>query len=114
MKQGELILTDFPFSDLSQIKVRPSLIVSNDSYNSKSNDILVCAVTSNPKEYEYSVAINQKDLESGRLLKPSQIKSDKLMLMNKTQIRKVLGKISKGKFIQTVQKIGKLVSEQKA
>ena len=112
MNQGELVLANFPFSDLSKAKVRPALIVSNDRYNASGSDLLVCAITSNPKSYEYAVSIESSDMDSGRLLVPSKIKSDKLMLMAKSQIIKTLGKLSKQKFAETKQKIVELISDE--
>ena len=112
MNQGELVLVKFPFSDLSAVKARPSLIVSNDKYNISGQDVLLCAATSNPAEYEYGVKIGPADMVRGKLRAPSTIKADKLMLMDKARIIKLLGKISEEKFAQTVQKINGLISSK--
>jgi len=110
MKQREVILTNFPFSDISEIKARPTIVLSNDDYNDSHKDILVCAVTSNPREYEYSVRIGKNDMETGTLLQSSRIKADKIMLMSKTQTIKTMGKISESKFRETKEKILALIS----
>ena len=35
VKQRDIILIKFPFSDLSGAKVRPALVISNNQYNQK-------------------------------------------------------------------------------
>jgi mRNA interferase MazF len=49
-KHGEIVLIPVPFSDLSSVKKRPVLIISNTSHNKTRNDIIVVAITSNLKQ----------------------------------------------------------------
>ncbi|WP_200801078.1 type II toxin-antitoxin system PemK/MazF family toxin [Ornithinibacillus halophilus] len=56
-----MVLSPVPFSDLSNRKQRPVLIISNDDYNQMMDDILVVAITSHLKDLDYSVMIEQKD-----------------------------------------------------
>lgn len=57
-KQGEILLIPIPFSDLSSNKKRPVLVLSNDQYNSKTDDIIVAAITSNILSKEYNIPIS--------------------------------------------------------
>ncbi|MBI4918981.1 type II toxin-antitoxin system PemK/MazF family toxin [archaeon] len=93
MNQRELILLPFPFSDLSGKKVRPALIISNDRFNKSSEDVIVCAVTSNVNKSPYSVVITQKELEGGTLFVKSCIKVENILKVKKSLIIKVIGKI---------------------
>ena len=90
-EQGEIVLIPYPFSDLSNIKQRPVLILSNNSYNSKTEDIIVCGITSNIKESEYSVLLNNKDLIEGNLPIKSRIKADKLFTLKNSLVKKKIG-----------------------
>jgi mRNA interferase MazF len=45
--QGEILLIPVPFSNLSSVKKRPVLVLSNNTHNSSSRDIIVIAITSN-------------------------------------------------------------------
>jgi mRNA interferase MazF len=47
VKQRDIILINFPFSDLTGAKVRPALVISNNEYNQNNLDALVLAITSN-------------------------------------------------------------------
>ncbi|WP_367883958.1 type II toxin-antitoxin system PemK/MazF family toxin, partial [Thermococcus sp. JCM 11816] len=44
-KEGEVILLPFPFNDLQNVKTRPALVLSSESFNRKSNSIIVAQVT---------------------------------------------------------------------
>lgn len=54
-RQGDILLIPFPFSDLSSIKQRPVLVLSNSEYNRSQQDIVVAAITSNVTERDYLI-----------------------------------------------------------
>jgi mRNA interferase MazF len=87
-KQGYIVLVPFPFSNLSSTKIRPVLIISNDSYNSISADVIVCGITSNLKPTNFSIEIDQSDLLSGTLKVKSKIKVDAITALEKSIILK--------------------------
>ena len=109
MEQREIILTPFPFSNLEEDKVRPSIIISNDNYNKKFEDIIVVPLTSNLKIRDYSILLTNKDLEKGRIITESKIKADKIFSINKKLVKLVIGKISKEKFHEVKEVILKLL-----
>ena len=65
-EQGDIVLIPIPFTDLSAQKRRPVIVISNDTYNRKTTDIVVVAMTSNPAQTEYGFSINSSDLEEAR------------------------------------------------
>jgi mRNA interferase MazF len=91
--QGDIVLVRFPFSDLSSSKIRPVLIISNDSYNQKYLDVVVCGITSNLHPTDYSIFIDQNDLEMGLLKSKSKIKVDAITALEKSIFLKTIGKI---------------------
>ncbi len=97
MKQRDLILLPFPFTDFSGRKVRPAIIISNDEYNRESVDILVVGVTSQGVKGEYSLALTQKDLEAGTLIANCYIKVENLLKIDKRMCIKKIGTINKEK-----------------
>ena len=44
---GSIVLTRFPFTDLSGAKRRPALVISRD--NERRSDLIVCFITSTPR-----------------------------------------------------------------
>lgn len=45
-KRGDVVLVPFPFTNLSNAKQRPALVVSADAFNFTRADVLVAAITS--------------------------------------------------------------------
>ena len=95
LNQGEIVLLPFPFSDLEESKIRPALIVSSNSVNSKSDDLLMVPLTNIIKKESHSILINQNDLYSGKLIKPSRIRADKIFCVTKELIVMKIGKLNK-------------------
>jgi len=83
MKQKDIVLLPFPFTNLEESKVRPALIVSNDSFNKRSDDCVMVPLTTVIEDIPYSIIIDQEDMSSGKLLKPSMVKIDKVFTVEK-------------------------------
>lgn len=109
LQQREIILTPFPFSNLEKEKVRPSLIISNDLYNKKFDDIIVVPLTSNLKFREYSIPVTNKDLDSGKIITESKIKVDKIFSISKKLVRLTIGKVNDEKFQEVKKEFLKLI-----
>lgn len=112
-EQGEIWLVPFPFSNFASSKKRPVLIISNETYNNSNSDILVCQITSQKEVKNYSISLSQKDLKSGNLVKPSQIRCDKINILEKTLFQRKFSKINDSKFDECVFQIKKLVDRPK-
>lgn len=87
-KQREIVLLPFPYSDLSASKKRPALIISNNSYNEKYRDVIVCVITSKLFKDDYSIEINNLDLDYGILPEESVVKIHKIFSIDKSKIIK--------------------------
>ena len=87
MKQQEIIWVKLPFSSFEESKVRPAVVVSNDNYNTKTQDVVVCAITSKLEEKSYTVLIDNKNLSEGKLPLKSRIRADKIMQIEKNLIK---------------------------
>jgi len=98
IKQKDVVLLPYPFTDLKGKKVRPALIVSNDLVNNKSKDCIMLPLTSVIKDESYSIVINQDDLSSGQLIKSSRIKIDKIFTVEKRLVVMKIGTLSHNTF----------------
>lgn len=107
-KQKEIVLLPYPFSNLEGTKVRPTVIISNDSFNKRSADCIMVPLTTVIKNEPYSVIINQEDLTSGKLLKTSRIRIDKIFAVEKRIIIMSIGMISNSTFEKIKQEILKM------
>ena len=104
-KQREIILVPFPYSDLSKNKRRPAMIISNNNHNLHNEDVICCAITSNPREYEKSLPIEENDFENGKLIRPSRIKPTKILSLDQRNIIKVLGKLNVPKSKEVIHQL---------
>ena len=96
MKRGTIILTPFPFTDLSNSKVRPALIVSTDKRNDNDNDIIIAFITSvtdaeSSPETNIYLNSNESYFKETGLKVSSIIRTDKLATINKKIILGELG-----------------------
>lgn len=96
MNKGDVVLTLFPFSDLNTIKCRPALIISSATYNKKSKDVVAVAISSVVKKsFSHDVLLKDTDAvfpQTG-LKQSSLIKTGKIIHLEKTVIKRKLGKI---------------------
>lgn len=73
-KRGDVVLVPFPFSDQTATKKRPAIIISSNSYNNASSDVIIIAVTSRIDE---NISIGEcliEEWKNAGLLKQSAVK----------------------------------------
>jgi len=108
-KRGEIVLIPVPFTDLSSVKRRPVLVISNMAHNSTNRDIIVVAITSNPRQN--GITIETKDLLTGELPKKSIIRCDKIYTLEQQIVIKQLGIVSESVLNNVISDINKLITE---
>jgi mRNA interferase MazF len=100
----------FPFSDLSGQKVRPVLILSNDTYNQQSADVVVCGLTTNLSPASYSIIIEVTDVEQpGTLRHKSKIKADTIASLEQSILIKQIARLKLPVFRQVIAEIEDLI-----
>ena len=92
-EQGDIVLIPVPFTDLSAIKRRPVVVISNDSYHSSGLDMIVVAMTSNPAETPFSFPVTNAELTSGRLNRPSRVRPDKVYNLAQSLSIRTFGRV---------------------
>ena len=83
----------FPFTDLSSSKKRPAVVVSPDWFNSRQQDVVLAAITSQVGQTAAdasSLTVGAADLVDGELPKQSVIKLAKLFTLHSGLIVKKL------------------------
>lgn len=111
-KQRDIVLVPFPYSDLSSAKRRPVQVLSNDSYNGRFDDVVVCVITSNLKADEYSVEISDDDLEIGVLPSRSLVKAHKLFTIHQNRVVRKFSVVKDDFFSHVVSKITDLTDKR--
>lgn len=87
-RQGDVVLVSFPFTDLTQSKRRPALVLSPDSFNAAGEDLVLAAITSHITNDPDAVLLQRGDFAEGWLPKTSLVKTTKLFTMHSSLVVK--------------------------
>jgi len=105
--KGDIVLFPFPFTDLTNRKLRPCLVLSREM----GEDILLCQITSKQVRPDvHSIELNESDTEQGGLMIGSYIRCNMLFTAEKSQILKKICIVSKRKYDEVARAITKLIS----
>jgi len=104
--KGDIVILNFPFSDLSTTKRRPAFVLANCGYG----DIVLCQITSKPAKNEFSIKIEQNDFEIGSLPIVSFIRADKLFTADKELVLYKAGHIKQEKINKVIQTVISVIS----
>lgn len=85
--RGGVVLVPFPFSDLSQSKLRPAVVLAAAGRG----DYVLCQLTSNPYGDPLAVELKQSDFASGSLQLTSYARPGKLFTASDQLIRRQVG-----------------------
>lgn len=108
LKQKEIVLLPYPFTNLEGTKVRPAIVISNNSFNRKSDDCIMVPLTTVIKDEPYSILINQEDLSNGKLIRPSRIRMDKIFTVEKRLVIMRIGILNDKTFSKIKGEISKI------
>lgn len=90
-KKGDIVAVNFPFSDLSGLKKRPALVISNHKVN-QSGDLLLVQITSKVKRDGFSITLEENSYKGEQLPLKSFVRIHKIFTLNESLIlNKVTG-----------------------
>ena len=106
--KGDVVVVPFPFSDLSQSKRRPALVLANLD----GDDIILSQITSQSIYDSHAVKILENDFDDGTLNKPSNIRPNKIFTADEGIILYKTGHISEAKIQEVTAKIVSIFTEE--
>ncbi len=86
LSAGDVLLARFPYTDLSNDKRRPVVVLSVEN---DGEDVIVCAVTSKPHNGSYDILA--PDTRGTGLKHPSRVQFDKIATLAKSVIAGRIG-----------------------
>ena len=95
--KGDIVVINFPFSDLSGTKRRPALVLAT----LEGDDIILCQITSHAKIDKYAIVINEEDYTNGKLKVQSVIRPNKIFTADINSILYSVCKITPVKINET-------------
>ncbi len=103
--KGDVVVIPFPFSDLSQSKKRPALVITS----LKGEGIILAQITSKNIYDEYAVELREKDFIEGGLKVNSNIRVNKLFTASRDLILYKVGRINQEKIEEVINKIIEII-----
>ena len=106
IEQGDVVIAHAPFSNLEG-EDKPILVVSNNIYNSKMNDVIAVKITST-RTGKFQIKLTQKDLAEGKLKKTSFVEYGFIITIEKSLITQKIGKIKKNYLDKVINSLNKI------
>ena len=103
--EGDIVVVPFPFSNLTESKRRPALILAV----LPGDDLILCQITSKARYDKYSVPLLAPDFRSGSLKLASFIRPNKLLTTDKAVVLYRIATITKEKLGEAVNQAIKIL-----
>lgn len=104
LNKGDIVLVQFPFSDLSQTKLRPALILA---VNTSIDEITLCFISSQNvntiRANEFAILKSDKDFVGTGLKTDSKIRVTRIITLERKLILRKIGKLGKTQTIKLNQ-----------
>ena len=105
--KGDIVVVPFPFSDLTQAKRRPALVIAE----LKGNDVILCQITSQWVRDEYAIPIDESDFTKGTLKQKSHIRPNRIFTADSGIILYPAGHLSNNKIGEVVDRIVEILRQ---
>ena len=99
--KGDVVVLEFPYTDLSKTKKRPSLIVAN----LKGDNLILCQITGQPRSDPDVINLKKEDFQIGGLQRDSFIIPSFVFTIHKSKINYSAGKIKQEKIKEVEKKL---------
>ena len=96
LNRGDIVLVSFPFADLTTTKVRPAVVISNDSINTKEEDIILAFISSvvpvQTKDTDFVIKESEPYFQTTGLKREAVFRMAKIVTLSRRLVRKKLAK----------------------
>ncbi len=103
--KGDVVVVPFPFSDLTQAKRRPALVISK----LEGDDLILCQITSQAVKDTYSISLDDKEFETGSLKQPSNIRPNRIFTADSHIILYKAGNLKIEKLNNVIEKVLEII-----
>lgn len=98
---GAVVVVPFPFSDLSQAKLRPAVMLAE----SGRGDWILCQVTSNPYGDVRAIEMTDANFATGSLRRTSYARPGKLFTVNRNLMTAQVGVLKADAFRRVIEAV---------
>lgn len=103
--KGDVVVVPFPFSDLTQSKRRPALVIAA----LEGDDVILCQITSKAIRDKYAVSLDEKEFAVGSLKQASNIRPNRIFTADNHIILYRVGTLTTEKLSETVETIIEII-----
>jgi mRNA interferase MazF len=100
-EKGDVVVFQFPFSDVAESKKRPSLVVAT----LRGDHVILSQITGQPRPDPDLLELNSKDFQKGGISRDSFIRPSVLFTIHKSRIEYKAGKIKQEKIKEVQNKL---------
>ena len=105
--RGSIVVVPFPFSDLSESKRRPALVVGTPD----GEDVILCQITSKKIRDQFAIPLGAGDLSDGTLKVASNVRPNRIFTADRKIILYELGHVKPKKLAEVTNCIVGIVSD---
>lgn len=105
--KGDVVVAPFPYSDFTQLKQRPALVLAV----LQGNDLILCEITSQRVRNQYVIPISNADFTAGSLSQDSNIRPEKITTIDRRLIRYKVGNLRSEKVSEVIRKIVEILEQ---
>ncbi|MEK6972946.1 MAG: type II toxin-antitoxin system PemK/MazF family toxin [archaeon] len=103
--KGDIVVIPFPFSDLTQTKKRPALVLTS----LKGDDLILCQITSQKIGDSYAIYLTGNEFKEGTLDQDSNIRPNKIFTADNSIIDYKIGSLKKEKTNRVIEKVCEII-----
>ena len=103
--KGDVVIVPFPFSDLTQSKRRPALVITK----LEGDDIILCQITSQTIKDSYAISLEDKDFETGTLKQTSNLRPNRIFTADSNIVLYKIGSLKVEKLNGIVNKVVEII-----
>lgn len=107
-ERNSIVLVDFPFSDLTNSKLRPAVVLAQ----ANNQDWFLCQITSNAGIDSRAIEIKNTDFEKGSLQRTSFARPDKIFTGHESLINCRVGTLRDEKTIEIVNAVVEILENK--
>ena len=105
--KGDVVVVPFPFSDLTQTKRRPALVLAE----LQGDDLILCQITSRLITDQYAILIDNSDFSSGSLRQSSNLRPNRLFTADQQIILYRVSNLKSEKVNEIIVKIVEILQQ---
>jgi mRNA interferase MazF len=99
--RGDVVVVPFPFSDLTQAKRRPALVLAG----LEGDDLILCQITSRMVSDDYAVSLSDVDFQEGGLRLESNIRPNRIFTADNAIVLYRVGSVVPTKLTEVVDRV---------